>query len=304
MSAPRRNVELKAVDRDPAATLAAALAAGAQDQGVLVQRDTYFAVPRGRLKLREEGEGPGRTATLIAYARPDESAARVSAYHLIGVADPDVARAGLEATAGVKVVVAKRRRLLLHGCVRIHLDDVDGLEPHLELEGVVGAGTDDATAAAEVAALRSALGVVDADLRPGSYSDALAPQADPELLAAARAAMDHAYAPYSALQVGAAVRADDGRVYAGANVENAAYPQGNCAEASALAAMATAGGRRVSEVVVASSLGVTPCGGCRQRLKEFGGPGLLVHVADGERVRQTLTLAELFPHAFAAEDLP
>jgi cytidine deaminase len=116
--------------------------------------------------------------------------------------------------------------------------------------------------------------------------------------------MTHAYTPYSHLDIGAAVLTDDDRVFAGANVENAAYPQGNCAEASALAAMASAGGRTITQVVVASEIGVAPCGGCRQRLKEFGGPETVVHLADRERVHTTLTLADLLPHAFTQEDLP
>ncbi len=78
---PLRNVELKARDHDPEATLAAALAHGAVDQGVLTQIDTYFAARDGRLKLREE-DGVG---TLIAYARADEAVARTSAYHLVAV---------------------------------------------------------------------------------------------------------------------------------------------------------------------------------------------------------------------------
>src|SRR5918997_2947193 len=88
----RRNVELKARDGDPAATLARALAAGAEGRGVLRQRDTYFAVRRGRLKLREEDPGG---ATLIAYERPDEAAERVSSYRLVPVPDPDALRAAL-----------------------------------------------------------------------------------------------------------------------------------------------------------------------------------------------------------------
>ena len=92
-----------------------------------------------------------------------------------------------------------------------------------------------------------------------------------ELLAAARAVRERAYAPYSRFAVGAAVLDEQGRIHAGCNVENAAYPQGWCAEASALAVMVAAGGRRVLAVAVCGVAAdpVTPCGGCRQKLREF-----------------------------------
>ena len=98
---------------------------------------------------------------------------------------------------------------------------------------------------------------------------------------------------------------DDGRRYAGANVENAAYPQGQCAEASALGAMVAGGGGRVVEVVVAapSEQECAPCGGCRQRLREFAGPDTPIHLADMERVRRTTSLAELLPLSFGPESL-
>ena len=132
MTPPRRNVELKARDADPAATLSRALALGAGDEGVLRQRDTYFARTRGRLKLREED---GR-AQLIAYQRPDSTAARTSVYRLVEVLDPDELRAALDALLGTLVVVNKRRHLLLYENVRLHLDDVEGLGRFVELEGV------------------------------------------------------------------------------------------------------------------------------------------------------------------------
>ena len=90
------------------------------------------------------------------------------------------------------------------------------------------------------------------------------------LVAAALAARARAYAPYSRFLVGAALRTDAGDVFSGCNVENAAYPEGTCAEAGAIAAMALAGGRRVAELVVAGAGLCTPCGGCRQKLREFG----------------------------------
>jgi adenylate cyclase class IV len=166
----RRNVELKARDADPAGTLARALAAGAVDRGILVQRDTYFRVAVGRLKLREESPGG---ATLIAYARPDHGSERVSDYRLVPVADPAALRAALAATAGVLAEVVKRRHLLLVGAVRIHLDDVEGLGRFIELEAVAPADSDLGHERAEVARLRGLLGIADAALTSGSYSDAV-----------------------------------------------------------------------------------------------------------------------------------
>ena len=91
-----------------------------------------------------------------------------------------------------------------------------------------------------------------------------------DLFDAALAAFHHAHAPYSAFRVGAAVRTASGRIFAGANVENASYPEGNCAETSALAAMVAAGERKLAEalVVAAGERLCAPCGGCRQRLAD------------------------------------
>ncbi len=112
-------------------------------------------------------------------------------------------------------------------------------------------GSDLSREHAQIAQLRAELGIE--ELREGSYSDAVRNASpDPELLRLAREAAGRAYAPYSNFPVGAAVLTDDGRRYAGANVENAAYPQGQCAEASALGAMVAGGGGRVVQVVVAA----------------------------------------------------
>ena len=130
--------------------------------------------------------------------------------------------------------------------------------------------------------------------------------AQADLIAAAVQAFGRAYSPYSRFCVGAAVRDEHGKIHAGCNVENAAYPVGTCAEAGALAAMALAGGRRIVEAaVVGAGDGLcTPCGGCRQRLREFGGPDLKVHVCDEKgRVRRTFTLDELLPASFGPENL-
>ena len=125
-----------------------------------------------------------------------------------------------------------------------------------------------------------------------------------DLFEAARAAFDNAHAPYSNFHVGAALRSRSGRIFAGANVENASYPEGNCAEASAIAAMVAAGERQITEalVVAAGQRLCTPCGGCRQRLAEFAGPGVPVHLCDPQGLRRTVTLGELLPLSFALGD--
>ena len=126
-----------------------------------------------------------------------------------------------------------------------------------------------------------------------------------DLFDAARAAAGRAHAPYSRYAVGAALRDGEGRIHAGCNVENAAYPQGTCAEAGAIAAMVLAGGRRIAEALVYGEGGglTTPCGGCRQKLREFGRPDLRIHVADSGGVKATFTLAELLPHAFGPDNV-
>ena len=126
-----------------------------------------------------------------------------------------------------------------------------------------------------------------------------------ELIAAARAARANAYAPYSRFAVGAAVLDEQGRIHRGGNVENAAYPQGWCAETSALAAMVQAGGKRVMAVAVCgvAEEPVTPCGGCRQKLREFAADDCPVFIADMTSHRATHTLGALLPHSFGPEHL-
>jgi len=128
---------------------------------------------------------------------------------------------------------------------------------------------------------------------------------DSDIVAAARAAMKNAYAPYSRFKVGAAVRGESGRLYSGCNVENAAYPQGWCAEASAIAAMVMAGETRIVEAAVmgGGEAPCTPCGGCRQKLHEFAGGDLPIHVCGPEGLRRTVTLGELLPLAFGPGNL-
>jgi len=299
---PRRNVELKARDADPAATLERALALGASDEGLLTQRDTYFAGVRGRLKLREQDGGAEAGARLIAYVRPDGDQARTSAYRLAEVADPAALRDALDAALGTLVVVDKRRHLLLYQNVRIHLDEVDGLGSFVELEGVAAADSDLTGEHELVARLREEL-ALDAPVR-GSYSDLLLdePRA---LLGAADAVMHSAYAPYSQFPVGAALRTPSGAIHVGANVENVAYPQGQCAEASAIGAMVAAGESEISAVaVVAEKLDVCPpCGGCRQRLQEFAAPDTPVYLGRPGGPVETTTVGALLPLAFDEESL-
>ena len=125
------------------------------------------------------------------------------------------------------------------------------------------------------------------------------------LVDAARAVRDKAYAPYSKFLVGAAVLDEEGRIHAGCNVENAAYPQGWCAETSALAHLVTAGGRRALAVAVVGVAAdpVTPCGGCRQKLREFAAPDCPVWIADMHTVRLRTTMADLLPNSFGPEHL-
>ncbi len=121
-----------------------------------------------------------------------------------------------------------------------------------------------------------------------------------DLFDAARAAREKAYAPYSKFLVGASVRGKSGRIYAGCNVENAAYPVGTCAEADAISAMILGGDTVLTEALVLadSPEPVTPCGACRQRLAEFAGGDTPVHAAGLDGVRKTFTLGELLPHGF------
>jgi homotetrameric cytidine deaminase len=298
VSAPRRNVELKALDPDPARSLAVCRELGAEDRGVLRQRDTYFRSRGGRLKLREEEPGG---ATLIQYDRPDAGEARESRYRLTAVDDAETLRASLDAALGTLVVVDKERHLLLWEGVRIHLDTVEGLGSFVELEGVAAPDSDLGAEREKVARLREALRI--GEILTDSYSDRLL-GAD-ALIAAATEAMGRAHAPYSRFNVGAALRAEDGSIHAGANVENSAYPQGQCAEASAIGVLVAAGRTRVLEAaVIADGADIAvPCGGCRQRLREFMPLDGHIHLCSATE-RRTVSLEELLPMSFGPEFLP
>jgi cytidine deaminase len=126
-----------------------------------------------------------------------------------------------------------------------------------------------------------------------------------DLLQLARRMMLRAHAPYSKFHVGAAVRSADGAIHGGCNVENAAYPQGTCAEAGAIAAMVAAGQTRILECVVVGPGPevITPCGGCRQKLREFAGDDLPVHLCGPDGLHRTVTLGQLLPMSFGPHHL-
>jgi homotetrameric cytidine deaminase len=296
------NVEIKARDADPDATAARCQALGAVDHGVLQQRDTYFAGRHGRLKLREQDEA---AAELIAYRRPDAEQAQESAFVRAPAAEPALLREALDAALGETVAVVKRRRLFVWEQVRIHLDDVEGLGTFIELEAMVGPGLNTREEALEkVARLRSELAISDDALVAVGYSDLLLDGVE-ALLRAADGAMRAAYAPYSEFKVGAAVRAGSGAIYVGANVENVAYPQGQCAEASALGALVAAGEAAITAAaVVAEKVEVCPpCGGCRQRLAEFGSADTPVYLGRPGSPPHATTLGELLPLSFGRSEL-
>lgn len=124
-----------------------------------------------------------------------------------------------------------------------------------------------------------------------------------DLFEAARDAMGFAYAPYSKFPVGAAIRAEDGRIYSGANIENISFPQGWCAEPTAISHMIMAGAKKIVEMaVIAEKLPLcSPCGGCRQKIAEFASPSTRIYLCDETGVKKTMTMDELLPHSFATE---
>ncbi len=123
---------------------------------------------------------------------------------------------------------------------------------------------------------------------------------------AAVAVRARAYAPYSRHPVGSAIEDETGRVHAGCNVENAAYPQGVCAEASAISAMIAAGGRRIMAIAISGpgDMPCTPCGGCRQKIREFAAPDTPVIICDAAgKVLARYTLDDLLPDSFGPDNL-
>jgi len=132
-----------------------------------------------------------------------------------------------------------------------------------------------------------------------------------DLFEAARAVRARAHAPYSRFKVGAAIRAASGAIYAGCNVENAAYPVGACAEAGAISLMVASGETAIAEILVLGWMDAapdapgltTPCGGCRQRIREFAKGSTPIHIAGSEGLRRSFTLDGLLPESFGPENL-
>ncbi|MFU0504271.1 cytidine deaminase [Pseudaminobacter sp. NGMCC 1.201702] len=126
-----------------------------------------------------------------------------------------------------------------------------------------------------------------------------------DLYLAARQAMQNAYAPYSKFPVGAALRTEDGRIFSGCNIEVASYPEGWCAETTALGAYIMGGGGRITEIaVVAERMArITPCGGCRQRLAEFASAETSLYLCDEVGVVETVRLGDMLPYGFKGETL-
>ncbi len=166
---PRRNIELKARDPDPARSLQASLDVGASDEGWLRQTDTYFRVPHGRLKLREEDA----VSQLISYERANQAEARESRYRLVEVSDPAGLKDALSDALGVLVVVEKSRRLLLWQGVRIHLDEVRGLGSFIEIEAVADPASDLSPEHRRARELQDALAITPDRIVAFSYSDEL-----------------------------------------------------------------------------------------------------------------------------------
>ena len=121
-----------------------------------------------------------------------------------------------------------------------------------------------------------------------------------DLLRLAQRMMLRAHAPYSKFHVGAALRAEDGSIHGGCNVENAAYPQGFCAEAGAIASLVASGHKRILECVVVGPGPevITPCGGCRQKLREFAADDVPIHLCGPDGLHRTVTLGQLLPMSF------
>jgi adenylate cyclase class 2 len=171
MTAPRRNIELKARCADLSSAARAAEQIGAARQGVLDQLDTYFHCRHGRLKLRETAGDAD--AQLIWYARPDSTDFRGSDYYVLPIPKPQETRLALSAALGVRGEVRKRRDLWLWHNVRIHLDDVATLGTFVEFEAVMGEGDSDEESLDRLTTLTRAMDIGQTDHVAVSYSDLL-----------------------------------------------------------------------------------------------------------------------------------
>ena len=126
-----------------------------------------------------------------------------------------------------------------------------------------------------------------------------------KLIELAKNAMSKAYVPYSHFHVGAAILTTSGKLYSGCNVENAAYPEGTCAEAGAIASMVLDGETQIKDIYVIGhgDALVTPCGGCRQKIREFSSADTMIHICGAQGVRKTLSMEALLPFSFGPENL-
>ena len=126
-----------------------------------------------------------------------------------------------------------------------------------------------------------------------------------ELFKLANSIMEKAYAPYSKFKVGAAILDNNDNYHVGCNIENAAYPIGNCAETSAIAAMIASNGTKIKAIAVTGygDLLCTPCGGCRQRIREFASLEIPIIVGNEKEIKRIFTLSELLPSSFGPENL-
>jgi homotetrameric cytidine deaminase len=264
-------------DPSPEATAERA-AAGARPAGTVRRREDRFATARGTVLLRRDEPGGATVLALGEDGAPTAAPAPV--------AEPDALLAGLTAAHGPASVVASVVRTFeAEDGARVALHAVDGGAASVVLSGP-----------GDLDAWRRVLALGD----PAASADPGAPPPDEELLRAAAEVAERAYAPYSRFRVGAALRTADGRIVTGANVENGAYPQGQCAEASALGALVAAGAERIVAVAVVSPDQelCPPCGGCRQRLAEFGDADVPVHLGRPGGPGRTLALGTLLPLAF------
>lgn len=160
-----RNLEAKFRLGDLGAARTQAEAIGFAFRGILIQRDTFFSVSHGKLKLREQSDG----AWLIHYRREEVQGLELSNYEMVAVANPEATRSMLSAATGVIAEVRKQRTLLMRGKIRLHLDRVDGLGEFGEIEAVLDEGNEAEPYRAVVAEILGTLGVRDGDLIGVSY---------------------------------------------------------------------------------------------------------------------------------------
>lgn len=172
---PVKNLEIKVACNGATFAAVRARAVTLGETSLLKQRDTYFSVPSGRLKLREIEKSEARRAELIGYARPDADGARYSTYHRveIDIGQVESLIASLGQTVGVRIIVSKVREVVLCRRTRIHLDQVENLGYYVELETVMAEGDSEADAESELAEVMSLIGIDRLPAVGGSYSDLL-----------------------------------------------------------------------------------------------------------------------------------